>query len=89
VVAGFQVSIDGRIWVSTEAYHDVDSSELAFRDAAAMTFRDTVNNAGAIPDTSGDDASAVIEPRRPRPAPGDSAVAVPEPDDAVDTDLNR
>lgn len=72
------------------SYDDVDSSERAFRIAAAMAFRDAVNNAGAIPDALGDDhASPVMEPRRPRPAPRDSAVALPEPDDAVDSDVNR
>jgi|SRR5436189_3766150 len=85
---GFLVA-DIQIDLVDGSYHDVDSSELAFRNAAAMAFRDAVNNAGAIPDTSGDDASAVREPRRPRPAPRDSAVAVPEPDDVLDTDLNR
>jgi elongation factor G len=72
------------------SYHEVDSSEKAFRIAAAMAFRDAVNNAGAIPDTFDDDhASAVTEPRPQRPAPRDSAAALPEPDDAVDSDLNR
>jgi len=86
---GFLVA-DIQIDLVDGSYHDVDSSEVAFRNAAAMAFRDAVNNAGAIPDTSGDDqASAVMEPRRPRPAPKDSAVALPEPDDVVDTDLNR
>ncbi|HZF74058.1 MAG TPA: hypothetical protein VEZ51_11550, partial [Gemmatimonadaceae bacterium] len=62
---GFLVA-DIQIDLVDGSYHDVDSSELAFRNAAAMAFRDAVNNAGAIPDTSGDDASAVREPRRPR-----------------------
>ena len=86
---GFLVA-DIQIDLVDGSYHDVDSSEVAFRNAAAMAFRDAVNNAGAIPDTTGgDEASAVREPRRPRPAPRDSAVAVPEPDDEIDTDLNR
>lgn len=52
------------------SYHDIDSSEKAFKIAAAMAFRDAVNNAGAIPAASGDNhASAVREPRHPPPAP--------------------
>jgi hypothetical protein len=72
------------------SYHDVDSSEKAFRIAAVLAVRDAVNNAGFISDTLGDDhASPVTEPRRPRPAPRDSAVALPEPDDALDGDRDR
>jgi len=72
---------DIQIDIVDGSYHDVDSSDVAFRSAAAMAFRDAVNNAGATPDTSGDDrSSAVREPRRPRPAPRDSAIALPEAD---------
>jgi translation elongation factor EF-G len=66
------------------SYHDVDSSNKAFRIAAAMAFRDAIHKAGFISDTSGDDdASPVTEPRRPRPVPRDSAIALPEPDEAL------
>lgn len=85
---GFLVP-DIQIDVVDGSYHAIDSSELAFRNAAAMAFRDAVHNAESRPDASGDDAAGVMEPRRPRPAPRDSAVAVPEPDDAVDADLHR
>ena len=81
---GFLVA-DIQIDLVDGSYHDVDSTEEAFRIAAAMAFRDAVNNAGAIPDASGDDrASAVPEPRHPRPAPTNSSVALPEPDEPVD-----
>lgn len=89
IEGGFLVS-DIRIDLVDGSYHDVDSSETAFRIAAAMAFRDAINNAGSISDTSGDDpASPVTEPRRPRPAPRDTAVALPEPDQAHDGDPNR
>lgn len=82
---GFLVA-DIRVDLVDGSYHDVDSSERAFGIAAAMAFRDAVNNAGAIPDASGDDdASAVREPRPPRPAPRNAGVALPEPDEAADT----
>jgi hypothetical protein len=82
---GFLVA-DIQIDLVDGSYHDVDSSELAFRNAAAMAFRDAVNNAGAIPDALDDDrASPVTEPRHPKPAPRNSAVALPEPDDVVNT----
>jgi hypothetical protein len=81
---------DIRIDLVDGSYHDEDSSEAAFRAAAAMAFRDAVHNAGSLPDPSGDDyGSAVTEPRHPRPAPRESAIALPEPDDGVDTDLER
>jgi len=57
-----------------------------------MAFRDAVDSAGFISDALGDDytsddyTSSAREPRRPRPAPRDSAVALPEPDDALDSD---
>jgi hypothetical protein len=83
---GFLVA-DIQIDLVDGSYHDVDSSELAFRTAAVMAFWDAVSNAGAIPDRSDDDhTSAVTEPRRPRPAPRDSAVAIPEPEDVGNTD---
>ena len=83
---GFLVE-DIQIDLVDGSYHDVDSSEKAFRIAAAMAFRDAVNNAGFISDAlDDDDTSSVREPRRPRPAPRDSAVALPEPDAALDSD---
>jgi hypothetical protein len=89
VEGGFLVP-DIRIDLVDGAYHDHDSSETAFRIAAAMAFRDAVHNAGTIPGTSGDDYGAgVTEPRRPRPAPRESAAALPEPDDRIDTDPER
>lgn len=85
IAGGFLVA-DIQIDLVDGSYHDVDSTEEAFRIAAAMAFRDAVNNAGAIPDPPGDDrASGVPEPRHPRPAPPNSSVAVPEPDEPVDT----
>ena len=86
IEGGFLVP-DIRIDLVDGSYHDVDSSEEAFRIAAAMAFRNAVDDAGAIPDTPGDDrASAVREPRHPRPAPRNSSVALPEPDEAADRD---
>ena len=80
---GFLVA-DIRIDLVDGSYHEVDSSEEAFRIAAAMAFRDAVNNAGALPDASGDDqASAVPQPRQPRPSPRNSSAALPEPDEAA------
>jgi hypothetical protein len=85
---GFLVA-DIRIDLIDGSYHDVDSSEKAFMIAAVMAFRDAMHNAGRVPDASGDDwASAVRQPRHPRPAPRSSAVALPEPDEAVDSDLD-
>jgi len=82
---GFLVS-DIRIDLVDGSYHDVDSSDKAFRIAAAMAFRDAVNNAGARPDASGDNhASPVREPRHPRPVPRSSSVALPEPDESADS----
>jgi hypothetical protein len=89
IEGGFLVE-DIQIDLVDGSFHDVDSSENAFRIAAAMAFRDAVNNAGFIPDTLGDDpASPIREPRRPRPVPRDSAVALPEPDDALNGDADR
>ena len=85
---GFLVA-DIRIDLIGGSHHDVDSSDKAFMIAAVMAFRDAVNNAGAIADASGDDwASAVREPRHPRPTLRRSGVALPEPDEAGDTDLD-
>lgn len=89
-VAGGFLAEDIRIELVDASYHDVDSSEMAFRIASMMAFRDAINNAGTVPDTPGDDhASPVTEPRRPRPTPRDSAVAVPESSEPLDGDLNR
>jgi elongation factor G len=89
IEGGFLVE-DIRIEVVDGSYHDVDSSELAFRIAAMMAFRDAVNKAGTITDTPPDDRAALVtDPRRPRPAPRDSAIALPEPDEALDDDVNR
>ncbi len=74
---------DIQIALVDASFHAVDSTVRAFQNAAIAAFRDAVTNGGIIPDTLGDDrASGVREPRRPRPAPRDSAVAVPEPEDA-------
>jgi hypothetical protein len=88
VEGGFLVP-DIRIDLVDGSYHDHDSSEAAFRIAAAMAFRDAVHNAGTNPGTSGDEyGSGVTEPRHPRPAPRESAVALPEPDDdRMDSDF--
>ena len=84
IEGGFLVG-DLRIELVDGSYHDVDSSTMAFKFAAAMAFRDAIDNAGTIPDTSeGEDVSGVREPRHPRPIPRDSAVAVPEPDEPDD-----
>ena len=81
---------DVRVELDDGSYHDVDSSETAFRLAAAMAFQDAVRNAGPIVDRFDDDAaSGVTQPRRPVPAPPDSAVTLPEPDESTDGDLNR
>jgi elongation factor G len=45
IAGGFLVE-DIRIELVDGSYHDVDSSEMAFRLAAAMAFRDAVNNTG-------------------------------------------
>jgi len=84
---GFLIQ-DIRIELVDGSYHDVDSSETAFRFAAAMAFRDAVNNTGTTA-TDDDDVSRVTEPRHPRPTPRDSAVAVPEPDETPVDDLYR
>jgi hypothetical protein len=87
IAGGFLVA-DIEIELVDGSYHDVDSSDTAFRIAAAMAFRDAVNNVASTSDTLGDDhASPVREPRRPRPTPRDSAVALPEPDDVFDAEL--
>jgi elongation factor G len=86
IEGGFLVE-DIEIDLVDGSYHDVDSSKDAFRIAGAMAFRDAINKAGFMSDTSGDDdASPVTEPRRPRPVPRDSAIALPEPDEAHDSD---
>jgi elongation factor G len=55
------------------------------RIAAITAFQDAVRNAGPVVDRFDDDtASPVRQPRHPVPAPRDSAVALPEPDDTVD-----
>jgi len=89
IEGGFLVE-DIEIHLVDGSYHDVDSSKKSFRIAGAMAFRDAIDKAGFISDTSGDDdASPVTEPRRPRPAPRDSAVSLPEPDEALDNDSDR
>jgi elongation factor G len=76
---------DVRIEVKDGSYHDIDSSEAAFKVAAIMAFQDAVRNAGPVVDRFDDDTgSPVRQPRHPVPAPRDSAVALPEPDDTVD-----
>ena len=81
-----------RVELVDGSYHDVDSSETAFRFAAAIAFQDAVKNAGPIVDMFDDDLeSFVTEPRHPVPTPRDSAISLPEPDDFTedDSDLNR
>jgi hypothetical protein len=83
---------DVRVELNDGSYHDVDSSETAFRLAATIAFQDAVKNAGPIVDTFDDDhASFVTEPRHPVPAPRDSAITLPEPDGSTEDDsgLNR
>jgi len=78
---------DVRVELDDGSYHDVDSSEAAFRMAAAMAFRDAVKNAGPVVDSFDDDHAAfVTEPRHPLPAPRDSAIALPEPEDGPEDD---
>ena len=80
---------DVRVELDDGSYHHVDSSETAFRLAAAMAFQDAVKNAEPIVDSFDDDhASFVTEPRHPMPAPRDSAIALPEPDGAIEDDSN-
>jgi translation elongation factor EF-G len=58
---------DVRVVLDDGSYHDVDSSETAFRLASAMAFQDAVKNAGLIVDGFDDDPAAfVMEPRHPR-----------------------
>jgi len=65
VPTGYPVE-DVRVELDDGSYHDVDSSETAFRFAATMAFQDAVKNAGPIIDTFNDDhASFVMEPRHP------------------------
>jgi elongation factor G len=57
---------DVRVELVDGSYHDVDSSETAFRFAAAIAFQDAVENAGPIVDMFDDDLeSFVTEPRPP------------------------
>ena len=94
VPAGYRVD-DARVEVDDGSYHDVDSSETAFRLAATIAFQDAVRSAGPIVDAFEDDdrASYMTEPRKPVPSPRDSAGALPEPDDGMhctdDTDQNH
>jgi translation elongation factor EF-G len=83
---------DVRVELDDGSYHDVDSSETAFRLAAAMAFQEAVKHAGPIVDSFDDDhASFVTEPCHPKPVPRDSAIELPEPDGAIedDSDLSR
>jgi translation elongation factor EF-G len=79
---------DVRIELYDGSYHDVDSSETAFKIAANLAFQDAVKNAGPVGDMFDDDASPVMQPRHPTPAPRNSAISLPEPDDAVDDNGN-
>ncbi|KAI4453614.1 translation elongation factor g-related [Holotrichia oblita] len=47
VVAGYEV-VDFRVTVLDGSYHEVDSSEMAFKFAASMAFKDACKKAGAI-----------------------------------------
>jgi elongation factor G len=45
--AGYQV-VDVKVGIFDGSYHDVDSSEIAFKIAASMAFKDGCKKAGAI-----------------------------------------
>ncbi len=47
IQAGFQV-VDVKVGLFDGSYHDVDSSEIAFKIAASMAFKDGCRKAGAI-----------------------------------------
>ncbi len=47
VVAGYQV-VDVKVELYDGSFHDVDSSELAFKMAASICFRDTAKRANAV-----------------------------------------
>ena len=47
VLAGYQV-VDIRVTLTDGSFHDVDSSEMAFKIAASMAFKDAVRRANAV-----------------------------------------
>jgi translation elongation factor EF-G len=83
-VAVYRVD-DVRVVLVDGSYHDIDSSDFSFMRAAGIAFDDAVKKAGLVTDSGDDDdgLSGVTEPREPRPAPRQSSVALPEPDDTT------
>lgn len=81
-VAGYRVD-DVQVILVDGSYHDIDSSDWSFMHAAEIAFEDAVKKAGLATDSGDDDEglSGVTEPREPRPAPSQSSVALPEPDE--------
>ena len=47
VVAGYEV-VDGKVTLYDGSFHDVDSSEMAFKIAGSLAFKDAVKKAGAV-----------------------------------------
>ena len=82
--AGYRVD-DVRVVLEDGSYHDVDSSDWSFMQAAGIAFDDAVKHAGLVTDSPDDDQglSGVTEPHEPRPAPRQSSTALPEPDDTT------
>jgi elongation factor G len=51
---------DVRVELVDGSYHDADSSEMAFKIAAAMAFLDALRNAGPIVDSLDDDHASGV-----------------------------
>ena len=47
VVAGYEV-VDVKVTIYDGSFHDVDSSEMAFKIAGSLAFKDAVKKAGAV-----------------------------------------
>ena len=88
-VPGYRID-DVRVVLVDGSYHDVDSSDWSFMLAAGIAFDDAIKKAGLVTDSGDDDdgLSGVTEPREPRPAPRQSSVALPEPDE-IDGDTKQ